>query len=252
MTDRPPTTAEQRTARAALLDRYLTTTYESRNDLSPEGLQRAARVYAREFGPLLPENRTAAILELGCGVGGFLLCCRDLGYRNVDGIDISPEQVAFCHRLGFTEVERAEALDYLSRQSRRWDAVVLSDVLEHLPRREVLATLEAIHDRLSADGRVILRVPNMSNPLNLRTRYVDFTHETGFTKESVAQLLRAAGFEVSEVRGVFTPHRSWLARLIFDRLLWRAFVLFQHHTMHLGQEVVRGKNLIAVGLKPGS
>lgn len=241
-------TAAERTAQEELLDRYLTTTYASRNDLSAEGLQRAARNYAREFGPLLPDSRAAAILEVGCGVGGFLLCCRELGYTDVDGIDLSGEQVTFCHDHGFERVEQAEALDFLSRPGRRYAAVVLSDVLEHLPRHRVVATLEAINGRLEAGGKVILRVPNMSNPLNLRTRYVDFTHESGFTKESLAQLLRAAGFGIETVYGAFTPHRSWLARLVFDGLLWRAFLLFQRHTMHLKREVERGKNLIAVGV----
>lgn len=241
---------EERSAQAEILDRYLTTTYASSNDLSAEGIERAARAYAREFGPLLPADRKAALLEVGCGVGGFLVCCRNLGYDDVDAFDISPEQVAFCHELGFGNVEQAEALDYLGRQDRHYAAVVLSDVLEHLPKSRVVATLQAILDRLEVGGRVILRVPNMSNPLNVRTRYVDFTHESGFTAESLAQVLRAAGFEVSEVYGAFVPHRSWLARLVFDHLLWRAFLLFQRHTMHLKRAVVRGKNLIAVGIKP--
>lgn len=233
-----------------IYERYLSTTYAACNDLSEEGLQRAAAVYRREIGPWLPADRDAAILEIGCGVGALLDCCRDLGYRRVEGIDVSPEQVELCRRRGHAAVEKAAALPFLRAAGQTWTAIVMSDVLEHLPRQQVIPTLEEAYARLRPGGRVILRVPNLSNPFNLRTRYVDFTHESGFTLESAAQVLRTAGFRVEAVHGTSAPHRRWLARLVFDRLLWWGLGLFMRHTMRLSQEIARGKNLIAVGRRP--
>ncbi len=166
------------------------------------------------------------------------------------GIDASAEQIEFCRRAGFDNVACAEALGYLRDTASRFEAIVLSDVLEHIPKSQVIELLEAILERLAPGGQVILRVPNLSNPLNLRTRYVDFTHECGFTRESLAQVLRLAGFEVETVHGAFQLHRRWWRRWLFDRLLWRLFQLFLRHTMHLKRAAVRGKNLIAVGRRP--
>jgi SAM-dependent methyltransferase len=235
---------------AEIYDRYVSTTFAHRNDLSREGVARSAENFFREFGAYLPAGKAEPILEIGCGHGGFLLCCRQQGYADVSGVDISPEQVDFCHKLGFGEVVCSDALSYLRGSDRQFGLIVMSDVLEHLPKDQVLAVLKAINDHLRPGGRVVLRVPNMSNPFNLRTRYVDFSHESGFSRESLEQVLRVSGLEVERVYGAFTPHPRFLVRLVFERLLWRAFLLFYRHTMHLSHEVVRGKNLIGVAIRP--
>lgn len=229
-----------------LYDDYLSTTYRHHNDVSPAALERAAADYGRQFGRFLPADPDAPILELGCGVGGFLDCCRQRGYRRVQGVDLSAEQVAFCRRRGFEQVEQADALEYLRDSADSFALIVMSDVLEHVPRPEVVPLLRAAARRLDPGGRLIVRVPNLSNPLNLRTRYVDFTHESGFTQESLAQVLRMAALEVETVEGLFSPHRRLLARWLFDELLWRLFRFLVRHTLHLKQEMVRGKNLLAV------
>lgn len=229
---------------------YFTTTYAHRNEVTAEGIQRVAEAYRREVACYLPQKTDEPILEIGCGIGGFLLCCRNLGYSRVVGIDISREQVDRCREMGFRNVQQDDALSYLSRSEQRFAVIVMFDVLEHIPRSEILPTLQAARDRLLPSGRVIARVPNLSNPLNLRTRYVDFTHEAGFTQESLAQVLRIAGFEVVTVQGLFAPHRRWLARILFDQLLWRMFRFLYRHTFHLKDEPLRGKNLLAVGAKP--
>lgn len=233
-----------------LYENYFSTSYLPRNDVSEGGLRSAAATYRRQFAEYLPSDRRAPILEIGCGVGGFLICCRDLGYSEVHGIDISADQVEFCRNSGFPNVERADALAYLRSNGREYRAIVMSDVLEHVKRAEVLPTLVAARERLHPGGRLIVRVPNLSNPMNLRTRYVDFTHEAGFTAESLPQVLRMAGFDVAVVEGLFNPHRRWLVRSVFDRILWSAFRLVYRHTFHLKNEPVRGKNLLAVGVRP--
>ena len=236
--------------RKALFQRYQSTHYAPRSDLSPIGIQKVANRYKYFLGPYLPQKKEASILEVGCGGGGFLPLCEQLGYTKVQAMDIAPENVAFCHERGFTYVQCAEASNFLSQSQDRFDLIVLSDVLEHMTKDEVIHLLHLIHRRLYPTGTVILRVPNLSNPFNIRSRYVDFTHEVGLTKESLQQILRVSGFQIKALFGEFETHRRRLARLIFDRVLWKLFLLFYHHTMHLHAEVIRGKNLIAVGEKP--
>lgn len=235
--------------RDELFETYLTTSYLPLNDLSAAGLEGAVRRYELDFGPHMPADRESAILELGCGVGGFLDYCRRSGYTDVRGVDISAEQVRFCRQRGFERVEQSDAERYLELCRESFDLVVMSDVLEHVPKARLLPLLNAVFSRLAPGGRLIVRVPNLSNPLNLRTRYVDFTHECGFSQESLGQVLRMAGFDVEVLHGAFYPHRGWLARLLFDRLAWWLFQLFYRHTMHLKDRPVRGKNLIAVGVR---
>ncbi len=238
--------------RARLLARYTEDFYGVQNDLSEEGVEKLACYAAQALVPLLPEDRQAPILEIGAGCGGFLLAARRAGYANVAALDLSPQQVDFCRKLGFPEVECADAVAALSRPGRQFAAIVMADVLEHLSKAEALAVPQLAFRRLLPGGRLILRVPNMSNPLNVRTRYVDLTHEVGFTLESLGQLLRSAGFEVERVGGEYALHPRWPVRLIFDRLLWAAFRVFVRRTLHLPYPIERGKNLVAVGVKPAS
>ncbi|MEM7049139.1 MAG: class I SAM-dependent methyltransferase [Acidobacteriota bacterium] len=238
------------TYRDEAFDQYLSSIYAHlRNDLSEAGLERSIGTYDREFGAYLPDDRQAAILEIGCGSGGFLRLCKSLGYERVQGIDISQEQVDFCNRNGLPEVECSDGLSFLEGSPGRFDLILMSDVLEHCPKAEALGLLRAIHGALDVGGRVVVRVPNMSNPLNLRTRFVDITHELGFTRSSLAQVFELTGFTVDRVEGAVSRHSNPLARLVFDRFLWAAFRLLYRQVLWLDDEALQGKNLIGVGRK---
>jgi hypothetical protein len=51
------------------------------------------------------------------------------------------------------------------------------------------------HERLKPGGKALVVVPNMGNPFTApRGRYVDITHEVGYTQESMNFLLELAGF----------------------------------------------------------
>lgn len=234
--------------RASLYESYVDNLYGWQNDLSPEGFEKRVRSQARSFGPLLPAEREARILELGCGDGALLVGTRRLGYQSIEGVDASPQQVELCRRAGL-EVACDGAAEFLRATDREFDAIVMSDVLEHMSKEYALEVLRLVHRRLSPGGRVVIRVPNMSNPLNLRTRYADLTHGIGFTVESLRQALLATGFAVDTVRGEYFVHPRWWVRWVFDGLLWKAFQVFVRRTLHLPAPIERGKNLLAVGRK---
>lgn len=234
------------------LRRYRTTFYEQRSDVSEEGRRRQIDAHKRAFASFLPRHPDAAILEIGCGCGSFLLACGELGYTNVRGIDISEEQVDLCHSLGIANALQADGVEYLATTGETFACVVMIDVLEHLKKERAFQLLDRTIEHLEPEGRVVLRVPNMSNPLNLRTRYVDTTHEIGFSRESLDQVLRVTGFEPEDVFSATGPHRNLLARLLFDVFLWKLFLVFYRRTMRLKDHPLPGKNLIAVGRKPAT
>lgn len=238
--------------RAQLFARYTEDFYRFQNDLSDEGLERMASAAGQSLVPLLPFEKDLPILEIGTGGGGFLTASRRAGFTNVSGLDVSAQQIEFCRRLGFSAVECVSGVDYLERPGQSFAAIVMADVLEHLTKAEALRIPGLAFRRLLPGGRLIIRVPNLSNPLNLRTRYADLTHEVGFTLESLAQLLRNADFQVQQVRGDYAPHPRWPVRLVFDQILWAAFKMFVRRTMRLPFPIERGKNLVAVGIKPAA
>jgi SAM-dependent methyltransferase len=206
------------------------------------------RLIAEHF----PADRSARILELGCGHGALLHFARKAGYANMSGVDGSPAQVAAAERLGIPGVRKGDLMGALRETPEAsLDAVVAFDVLEHLTRDEILDAVDAIHRALKPGGRLILHVPNGSSPFGTLMIYSDLTHEVAFTPESLAQLFLASGWRKIEcfedppaVHGLKSRVRA---------LLWRAIraALRFYLAVETGSRAhtVLTQNLYAVAVK---
>lgn len=182
--------------------------------------------YSRLLSDLDP---SAAVLEIGPGMGELLALMRDTAAAaKVTAIDLSPEVVTWCSRLCENVLLVEDTAQFLRERESTYDLIILLHVLEHVPRSETIGFLSAIRQALRPNGRVIIEVPNMANPVNgLTSRYADFTHEVGFTESSLRQVLRMAGFGDIDIRPFRIP-RSSLARWIqwaVRGILEKAFLL---------------------------
>jgi SAM-dependent methyltransferase len=161
-------------------------------------------IYRRDIRPLLPPPSAGPIVDIGCGAGQLVRCLLADGY-DASGIDISPEQVALARRADLPQVRQGDYRELLRERPDELAAVTATDLLEHLTKREVLATFDEVAAGLRPGGRFIARVPNAVSPFGGHIRYGDFTHETWFTARSVRQLAAAAGFGTVEVTGCTPP-----------------------------------------------
>src|SRR5579885_3026826 len=108
--------------------------------------------------------------------------------------------------------------------------IFFHDVLEHLPREEIIPILRAVRRVLAQGGLLSVRVPNMSALVASYTAAIDFTHITNFTSYSLIQVLESAGFEPTAITlqtqapRLFwswrKPHRMFFRLL--NRLRWHA------------------------------
>ena len=145
------------------------------------------------------DRARGALLEIGCSKGYFLKGFQSLGFEQLSGVDLSPEDVANAQRIvPGVEVVHQEAREYLVQRADRFDAILMKAVLEHIPKEEVLPLLQAMKTSLRAGGMVLIDVPNMDWLFASHERYMDFTHETGFTRESLRQVMNNA-FEAVEI-----------------------------------------------------
>jgi SAM-dependent methyltransferase len=107
-------------------------------------------------------SRSARIIEVGCGTGyQITLPLRTWGY-NIVGIDIDSQSIEYGRRLfenaGLgTEILVAEEFRSTSGE---FDAVIISEVLEHLSDTEVDDLLKTAHTKLRANGVLLVTVPN--------------------------------------------------------------------------------------------
>lgn len=230
---------------------YTSSFLESIRDISLESFEKQRIFYKAYFGRFLLGDKEAKILEIGCGYGPFLYFLQKEGYKNVIGIDISPEQVETAKKLGMTNVISDDNIDFLKKHLGEYDLIVAIDVIEHYSKEELFELLDAIYSALRDGGRFVLQTPNADGPFGGRYRYWEFTHELAFTKPSITQVLKVVGFNEVEVypaepvvHGVKSGLRWVLWKVIRQLLVFYLVVEtggFKDHILT--------QNLIAVGRK---
>lgn len=171
--------------------------YAHWHDRSDGHFEAMARYFEGKLGPLLPQDRGARVLDVGCGMGFALGGLSRLGYRSVEGIDADAGQVEAARTRGLpvTRVAPDEFEARMARHAGAHDVVLALDVLEHVPKPEQVAFLAAIRASLRPGGRFICQVPNANSGIAPRYRYGDWTHHTSFTELSLDFVLFSAGFD---------------------------------------------------------
>jgi trans-aconitate 2-methyltransferase len=113
------------------------------------------------YGRFIP--RGARVLDVGCGVG---ILARFLQKKAsfVLAVDISEENVRVASRYAGSDRCEVRRLDIVEEADElvkygSFDAVVLPDVIEHIPKADYPGLFAAVENILSRDGRVILTFP---------------------------------------------------------------------------------------------
>jgi len=152
----------------------------------------------------LPESKTARIVDLACGGGKLLHFFVEQGYQRVEGVDISPDQVALSRQIT-PNVTPGNVIEFLEANSGQFELITGFDIVEHFYKDEALRFLDAAYAALKPGGRLILQTPNAGVPWGAQHRYNDFTHELGFNPNALGRLLRVTGFSNYEARECAPP-----------------------------------------------
>ena len=193
---------------------------------------------------LLPTGQDSWILELGCGSGGTGRAARAAGKAgHYVGIELSA-QAAAAARDGLDEVLVGDVATVdLSDLAGRFDALIVSEVLEHLtdPWRE-LARLAAC---LKPGAFVAASSPNVSDRRVLwqiargkfdyqESGVMDRTHLRWFTPQSYRAMFEQAGIEVISLRPICPPGR--LGKLLISLSGGRLAHMFMTQMMVIGRK----------------
>jgi 2-polyprenyl-3-methyl-5-hydroxy-6-metoxy-1,4-benzoquinol methylase len=171
----------------------------------------------------LPQNKKAAILEIGCGYGRHTLALKNAGYDNTIGIDISAEQIKYAKEImKLDNVLHIDAMDFLEKNTTKYDVILLIDVLEHLELDYSIKLLREIKKTLKPNAVFILQVPNgicLFSP----NYYNDITHYRAYSTKSIEQHLKMAGFQEEVKHYENAPLRSgfksFIRNVLFNILL---------------------------------
>jgi SAM-dependent methyltransferase len=195
---------------------------------TPDHVDRVAasssRLLAKAGALALP--RSVPALDIGCGMGFCLIALSRLGFKDALGIDISATQVSAAQRLGVKAEHVEDSERYLLDNAGRFGLITAFDLIEHLPIDRQLAMTRAMHAALAPDGMLVATVPNANSSWASRYRYIDWTHTSAFTEDSLTFVLETAGFARIQITDsdATRPRYPWLIRKqVIYWLLLRAF-----------------------------
>lgn len=178
-----------------------------------------------------------AILDVGCAQGTAALLLAERGY-DVVAVDADPNCLRYARRRYESGNCRFICLDAtagigLQAIRREFDAILLGEVLEHVPRPRKL--LVHCRERLHPGGRLFVTTPNGESPHNVRFKKYDpaimeaperdgipsglggrETHLLNFRMQSLLALTRSCGFEVD--------HSSYLNSYVINPLGFHRFL----------------------------
>jgi SAM-dependent methyltransferase len=195
-------------AAAALPDYFA---FESRMRGSTELVRERQRPYVEALRDHAP------VLDVGCGRGELLALLRDAGIE-ATGVDGDADMVAYARGEGL-DVTQADLLTHLeSLADESLGAVFAGQVVEHLPPPVLVRFLELAHAKLRDDGVLIAETINPLSPLAMRNYWSDLTHAQPLVPETLAQLVRHAGFRDVETRFLHEPDRGDAAGAVADIL----------------------------------
>jgi len=173
------------------------------------------RAFAERYSAVLADARTVvspieSVLDIGCGIGGFVAYAQDAGLRAI-GSDASPEAVAAARERGLDCVVPDELDAHVPDGSV--DALTMWDVVEHLVRpAEVLADVVR---KVRPGGAVVFETPDGGFPVRaallglhrVSGGRVDLTgpmyyweHKTYPTEQGLRLLLDRVGVDLVHVR----------------------------------------------------
>jgi len=218
----------------------------NRQRFSERDVDRVQVLYRLNYAPVLPADRDAVIVDLGCSEGIALEWLADLGYKNLLAVDSDQVAVSIARErleryIDTENICTGDILHYIQGlPSNSAQIILMNDVIEHLDSDYLELLIPDILRVLKSGGSFIAKTGNMENPFNLALFARDFTHKIFFTTNSLKQLMIMSGFlpNMIDVQPVKFPvtAKNWpvhvssavVGRII--KIVARSMFIRIHHT----------------------
>ncbi len=163
-------------------------------------------------------KNTGSLLDIGCGKGDMIRAFSERGFA-CSGTDISKSSESYIEGFPFQAANILE--EDLPYEDNSFDFVWSKSVIEHLS--DPMRLIKESHRILKDDGKAIIMVPswihNSWGPF-----YVDFSHVSAFTKVSLKDGMKIAGYEDIKVYHFYQLPHVW--KMPFMKLFCKFISLF--------------------------
>ncbi|MFM6056552.1 MAG: class I SAM-dependent methyltransferase, partial [Sphaerospermopsis kisseleviana] len=124
--------------------------------------------------------------------GQLLNRLKQNGFNDICGADIDEQALEVSSK--FHKVYDCREIGWDNELTNSFDLIIMSHVLEHFPKDEMISRLIQIRTLLKDNGKIVIMVPNAQSNTGAYWAYEDFTHHYLFTSGSIYYVLKAAGF----------------------------------------------------------
>lgn len=147
------------------------------------------------------------VLDVGTASGMLARMCQDQAFHFF-GVELNPEWAQLANPY-YEKIWIGHIADIEAEALGGYDAIVLGDVLEHLPAPE--AVLRKLMTLQSSGSTFLISVPNVANlwvRLNLLLGRFDYTdrgildrtHLRFFTRKTLMEMLNQSGLKISSIQ----------------------------------------------------
>lgn len=204
-----------------------------------------------KYVELLPTQPQGAVLDFGCGWGYMLEALQQRGWPCL-GVEISEGQAAAARSFGLPVEHVHDSIAWLREQvgsGRRWAAIFLIDVIEHIAAPQQIELAGLLFQALIPGGHLVLRNPNPDSLVGLRMMFGDYTHRFTPTADALQGLLKASGFNSVTTRDELSWIEPW------SQVWWRYFpyprALLKEAFYRLGRPMLRAWRRLLIASELG-
>jgi len=171
------------------------------------------------------KSKKVKILDYGCGFGQNIIAMKKEGYLNVYGVDIEKNAIDYCLTKKMN-VKELDLNDLKNPFNIKFDFILLSHVIEHIPKNEIVSVLAFIKKEfLALNGKLLIAVPNAQSNTDCYWAYEDWTHTTLFTSGSIYYVLKAAGFKTIEFLDIDCTSENSTIKKIIKKFLLKIYII---------------------------
>ncbi|MEI6396856.1 MAG: class I SAM-dependent methyltransferase [Candidatus Taylorbacteria bacterium] len=247
-----------KTPQREIYDHYLSIGKFGNSKGTPKVYEQSYYMWKSYLGKYISnyDREGSRVLDIGCGLGQNLSVFSKLGFKQVEGIDVSQENIDFLNKYDF-DVRLADAFKYLKETDKEFDIISMFDVIEHFTKAEIIEILSLIKSRLKPGGVLIIHTLNAQYPFWKSIFFADITHETALTPQSLDQFLNLAGFgdsTVVQINSFYLWHPNVIKRALRRLFLYTisAIVELAYRLLALSQGITLRNckpNLISISYK---
>ena len=152
------------------------------------------------------------LLDFGCGDGRFINDLKKITKKNLFGYEISA-QASSLFKAFNPETKLINSIDQLKKFQNFFDVIIFSEVIEHIPDKNIRENIDVIHQILNKDGFLVVTAPHENNPVHKK-------HYRHYNFESLLKNFDTSKFEFVEKKFLF---KSNIFKTIFRKLLFNRF-----------------------------